>query len=212
MVLHIDTTKSRILELIESTLQLSNLDLIASYVLKGGSSATLPATSRVQNDILNPALADAQGGCIRNLLRKDGHPLPTQKKQYRLETFDLLRKLDQLSLRVIENFSASAASKLFEREVREAFLGTFGGLGAAGLSASLLTPIVPATLEDLLALGLCSAGGLETRNDRKGEKDSTDALAWELADAMHKDLQEITENLEKFVRIIGVPYLRCSTR
>ena len=39
------------------------------------------------------------------------------------------------------------------------FLGTFGGLGAAGLSASLLTSVLPTTLEDLLALGLCSAGG-----------------------------------------------------
>lgn len=39
------------------------------------------------------------------------------------------------------------------------FLGTFGGLGAAGLSASLLTSVLQTTLEDLLALGLCSAGG-----------------------------------------------------
>lgn len=38
-------------------------------------------------------------------------------------------------------------------------LATFGGLGAAGLSASLLTSVLPTTLEDLLALGLASAGG-----------------------------------------------------
>lgn len=38
-------------------------------------------------------------------------------------------------------------------------LGTFGGLGAAGLSASLLTSVLPTAVEDLLALGLCSAGG-----------------------------------------------------
>lgn len=38
-------------------------------------------------------------------------------------------------------------------------IGTFGGLGAAGLSASLLTSVLPSTLEDLLALGLCSTGG-----------------------------------------------------
>lgn len=42
------------------------------------------------------------------------------------------------------------------------FLGTFGGLGAAGLSASLLTSVLPTTLEDLLALALCSAGGLSS--------------------------------------------------
>ncbi len=37
--------------------------------------------------------------------------------------------------------------------------GTFGGLGVAGLSASLLTSVLTSTLEDLLALALCSAGG-----------------------------------------------------
>ncbi|KAE8721395.1 mitochondrial Rho GTPase 1-like [Hibiscus syriacus] len=59
-ILQIDATKSQILELIESTLQLSNPD-IASFLLED-SSATLPATSRVQNDMLGPALADAQVG------------------------------------------------------------------------------------------------------------------------------------------------------
>ncbi|RVW54820.1 putative transmembrane GTPase FZO-like, chloroplastic [Vitis vinifera] len=44
----IDTTKARIVKLIDSTLQLSNLDLVGSYVLKGAKSATLPATSSVQ--------------------------------------------------------------------------------------------------------------------------------------------------------------------
>lgn len=42
-------------------------------------------------------------------------------------------------------------------------LGTFGGLGAAGLSASLLTSVLPTTLEDLLALAFCSAGGYEVQ-------------------------------------------------
>ncbi|XWS76410.1 hypothetical protein CRYUN_Cryun01aG0173800 [Craigia yunnanensis] len=230
-LLMIDTTKSRILELIESTLQLSNLDIVASYVLKGGSSATLPATSRVQNDILGPALADAQnllgdyvtwlqsnnareGRLYKESFEKRWPSLAYSDKQYRLETYELLRKLDQLSLRVIEKFSANAASKLFEREVREAFLGTFGGLGAAGLSASLLTSILPTTLEDLLALGLCSAGGFIAISNfparRQGiiekVKKTADALGRELEEAMQRDLQETTENLEKFVRIIGEPY------
>lgn len=60
MKLQIDMTKSRILELIESTLQLSNLDLVASYILKGERSSTMPAATRIQNDILGPSLADAQ--------------------------------------------------------------------------------------------------------------------------------------------------------
>jgi hypothetical protein len=36
---------------------------------------------------------------------------------------------------------------------------TFGGLGIAGLSGSVLTSVLSTTLEDLLALALCSAGG-----------------------------------------------------
>ncbi|XP_028083644.1 probable transmembrane GTPase FZO-like, chloroplastic isoform X4 [Camellia sinensis] len=95
----IDSTLARIVKVIESTLQLSNLDLVASYAFKE-KSAPMPATSITRNDIIGPALSDAQ------------------------------------------------------------FLGTFGGLGAAGLSASLLTSVLPTTVEDLLALGLCSAGGL----------------------------------------------------
>ncbi|KAK8630710.1 hypothetical protein V6N13_079491 [Hibiscus sabdariffa] len=228
----IDTTKSRILELIESTLQLSNLDVVASYLLKGESSTTsLPATSRVRNDILGPALADAQnllgdyvtwlqsnnareGRLYKESFEKRWPSVTFSDKHYPLETYELLRNLDELSLRVIDNFSANTASKLFEHEIREAFLGTFGGLGAAGLSASLLTSILPTTLEDLLALGLCSAGGFiaisnfPARRQKIIEKvkKTADALGRELEDAMQKDLQETTENLENFVRIIGEPY------
>lgn len=60
MKLQIDTTKSRVLELLEATLQLSNLDLVTSYVFKGEKAGTMPATSRIQNDIIGPALSDAQ--------------------------------------------------------------------------------------------------------------------------------------------------------
>lgn len=48
------------MDLIEATLQLSNLDLVASYVFKGEKSSTIPATSRVQNEIIGPAVLDAQ--------------------------------------------------------------------------------------------------------------------------------------------------------
>lgn len=37
-----------------------------------------------------------------------------------LETYELLKKVDDLSLKVIKNFSPSAASKLFDQEIREA--------------------------------------------------------------------------------------------
>lgn len=58
--LQIDATKSRVVELIESTLQLTNFDLVASYLLRGENSVKVPATSRIQFDVIGPALSDAQ--------------------------------------------------------------------------------------------------------------------------------------------------------
>ncbi|KAK3415780.1 hypothetical protein EUGRSUZ_H01482 [Eucalyptus grandis] len=150
----VDTTKSRVVELTESSLQLSNLDLVATYVFKGEKSATMPATAKVQNDILGPALLDAN------------------------------------------------------------FLGTFGGLGAAGLSASLLTSVLDTTLEDLLALGLCSAGGLLAISNFPARRQvvvnkvnkTVDALARDLEEAMQKDLLDTVTNMENFINIISKPY------
>lgn len=58
--LQIDATKARVVKLIDSTLQLSNLDLVGSYVLKGATATALPASLSVQNDIIGPAHSDAQ--------------------------------------------------------------------------------------------------------------------------------------------------------
>lgn len=48
------------IELVESTLQLSKVDLISTYGFKGERSGSIPATSVVQNDIIGPAVSDAQ--------------------------------------------------------------------------------------------------------------------------------------------------------
>ncbi|KAM3687438.1 hypothetical protein ACJW31_10G075700 [Castanea mollissima] len=227
----IDTTKSRVLELIESTLQLSNLDLAASYVFKGEKSGTMPATSRIQNDIIGPALSDAQkllgeyvmwlqssnaqeGSLYKDSFEKRWPSYVYPNSHVHLETYELLKRLDRISLRVVENLSASTASKIFEKEIREVFLGTFGGLGAAGLSASLLTSVLPTTLEDLLALGLCSAGGFLAISNFPARRQvmidkvrkSADALATELEEAMQKDLLETIDNIESFVKIVAQPY------
>lgn len=58
--MQIETTKSRVLVIIEATLQLSNLDLVASYVFKAEKSGKMPVTTRFQNDLIGPALSDAQ--------------------------------------------------------------------------------------------------------------------------------------------------------
>ncbi|GMP99822.1 hypothetical protein CsSME_00047154 [Camellia sinensis var. sinensis] len=226
----IDSTLARIVKVIESTLQLSNLDLVASYAFKE-KSAPMPATSITRNDIIGPALSDAQkllgeymtwlqssnareGRLYKESFEKRWPSLVDPQKQAQLGSSELLMRKSEESVKVIENFSVAAASKLFEQEIREVFLGTFGGLGAAGLSASLLTSVLPTTVEDLLALGLCSAGGLlaisnfPARRQRMVDKvkRTADGLARELEEAMQKDLLETTENLENFVKLIGQPY------
>ncbi|KAJ8453255.1 hypothetical protein Cgig2_008139 [Carnegiea gigantea] len=55
----VESAKARVLNLVESTLQLSNLDLALSLVFKGDKSASIPATQSIQNDIVGPALSDA---------------------------------------------------------------------------------------------------------------------------------------------------------
>ncbi|XP_038887624.1 probable transmembrane GTPase FZO-like, chloroplastic [Benincasa hispida] len=227
----IDSTQSRIMKLVESTLQLSNFDIAAYYVLKGEKTTTLSATSKIQNDIISPALADAQkllqdyeswlqsgnaheGIVYQESLQKLWPSIVFPATQMHFETYELLKKVDDLSLKVIKNFSPSAASKLFDQEIREAFLGTFGGLGAAGLSASLLTSVLPTTTEDLLALGLCSAGGflaISNFPSRRQQlvskvKRTADGFARELEAAMQEDLNEAVRNLETFVSVISKPY------
>ncbi|KAJ4968941.1 hypothetical protein NE237_015642 [Protea cynaroides] len=226
----VDNSKARVLKLIESTLQLSNLDLVASYILKGEKSASLPATLSIQDEIISPALSDAkkllgeylewlqsnntrEGRLFQEYFEKRWPSFVSPVNQV-LDTHKLQNKGEKLSQKVVEDFSANAAAKLFEQEIREVVLGTFGGLGAAGLSASLLTSVLPTTLEDLLALGLCSAGGLLAISNfsarRKAIADkvkrTADALARELEEAMQKDLLQTIENLESFVKLISKPY------
>ncbi|KAJ9171955.1 hypothetical protein P3X46_015250 [Hevea brasiliensis] len=230
-LLLIETTKSSVLKLVESTLQISNIDLATAYVFKGEKSATTPAAFRVQNDIIGPAVLDAkkeleeyaswlksnsarEAKLYKESFEKRWPSFIISNTQMHLETYELLEKVDDLSLKVIESFSAGAASKLFEEEIREVYLGTFGGLGAAGLSASLLTSVLPTTLEDLLALGLCSAGGFIAISNfpsrKRGVIDKicriADGLAREVEEAMQKDLLETAANLENFVKTIGKPY------
>ncbi|KAL8548348.1 hypothetical protein ACS0TY_007609 [Phlomoides rotata] len=171
----IDNAQARAIKLTESTLQLSNLDLVISYVLRGSKSAQMPVTSSLRNEIIDPAVSEAQklledyvmwlqssnvrkGNLYKETFEKRW-PSVFPSIQSHLEASELLRTKHEQGVAVIGDFSASAASKLFEQEIRETLLGTFGGLGAAGLSASLLTSVLPTALEDLLALGLCSAGG-----------------------------------------------------
>nr|XP_029121551.1 probable transmembrane GTPase FZO-like, chloroplastic isoform X2 [Elaeis guineensis] len=233
----IETAKARVTKLLESTLQLSNIDLISTYSFKGERSSSVPATLAVQNEIIGPALSDAQrllweyskwlqskiaheGKLYMEFFNKQCQASGNVKGMSHSEPYGLLGNGEELSMKVIENFSASTVARLFENEVREVVLGTFGGLGAAGLSASLLTSVLPTTVEDLIALSFCSAGGFlaiskfPTRRKEAIQKVRrvADSLAREIEDGMQKDLQHSTEKLTHFVEIISKPYQDAAQR
>lgn len=225
----VGSAKERVLKLVESTLQLSNLDLAFSMFL--GDKSAPAAKQTIQNDIISPALADAQKilGEYTSWLRENNIREGIQYKETFEKRWPLLvesrnivdfttnlsvREVDTQSVSSIEKFSATAASKLFDQEVRQVFFGAFGGLGAAGLSASLLTSVLPTALEDLLALGLCSAGGLlaisnfPARRQKVVDKVKSiaDAVEQEILEAMQQDLLATIKNMEDFVSVVGKPY------
>ncbi|KAJ0742604.1 putative dynamin GTPase [Helianthus annuus] len=227
----VEKTQAQIVDLIVSTLRLSNLDIVVSYVFRGNKSP-MPAVASVRNDVLGPALLESQrllkeyvAWLQSNNAREVKLYEETFEKKWASivdpsnrfmssETRKLVEKENEFSIKVVEDFSAAAASKLFDQEIREVFLGTFGGIGTASLLASLLTSVLPTTLEDLLALGLCSAGGyiaianFPARRQKVVDKvkRTADNLARKLEEAMQKDLLETTESLENYVRFVGKPY------
>lgn len=227
----IDKTQSRVVDLIVSTLRLSNLDIVASYVFRGGNKSPMPAAESVRNDVLGPAISDSQkllGEYVAWLQSSNAREVTLyeetfekrwasfidSRSRYMSETRKLVERKNEFSIEVVQEFSAAAASKLFEQEMREVFLGTFGGIGAASLLASLLTSVLPTTLEDLLALGICSAGGyiavanFPVRRQKVVDKvkRTADSLARKLEEAMQRDLLETTESLENYVKFVGKPY------
>ncbi|XP_042392615.1 probable transmembrane GTPase FZO-like, chloroplastic isoform X1 [Zingiber officinale] len=228
----VETAKSRALKLTDSLLRLSNIDLIPTYALKTERAGSTFATSTFQNDIINPALSDAQrvladysewsescnsreAKLYLEHFKKQWPALVDTNGEFHLEKYSINIASGDFSSKVIENFSSGAAARLFEQEIREVVVGTFGGLGAAGLSASLLTSVLPTTLEDLLALAFCSAGGwLAISNFPRRRKETmekvskvADKLATELNDAMLKDLMNSVEKLNQFVEAISRPYV-----
>lgn len=58
--MQIDKTQARIVDLIVSTLRLSNLDIVVSYVFRGGNKSPMPAAASVRNDVLSPAVSESQ--------------------------------------------------------------------------------------------------------------------------------------------------------
>lgn len=60
LLMQINTAQARVIKLVESTLRLSNLNIVTSVIFKGESSVPMPVTSVVRNDIIDPALSEVQ--------------------------------------------------------------------------------------------------------------------------------------------------------
>lgn len=58
--MQINTAQARMIKIVESTLRLSNLNIVTSVIFKGESSAPMAVTSVVRNDIIDPALSEVQ--------------------------------------------------------------------------------------------------------------------------------------------------------
>ncbi|KAH9617553.1 hypothetical protein KSS87_007130 [Heliosperma pusillum] len=218
----VENTKLRVVKLVESTLQLSNLDLAFSLISKGDKSALVPATQSVHDDIrllvdytawLKEEYSE-EVARYKETLEKRWPSVVDSLKQTEYTIKYPLKENDWRSIKSIEKFSGTTASKLFDQEIRQVFLGAFGGLGAAGLSASLLTSVLPTTLEDLLALGLCSAGGLLAISSFPARKQMVvnkvksiaNEAGQEIEEAMQKDLVSTIKSLEYSVSEIGKPF------
>ncbi|AAD25810.1 F10O3.1, partial [Arabidopsis thaliana] len=132
----IDNARLQVVDLIGTTLRLSSLDLAISYVFKGEKSASVAATSKVQGEILAPALTNAkellgkyaewlQSNTAREgslSLKSFENKWPTyvnSKTQLGIDTYDLLQKTDKVSLKTIQNLSAGTTSKRLEQDIRE---------------------------------------------------------------------------------------------
>uniref|UniRef100_A0A0D3G777 G domain-containing protein n=1 Tax=Oryza barthii TaxID=65489 RepID=A0A0D3G777_9ORYZ len=223
--------KGRAISLMESTLQLSNIDLIFTYTLSGGKSTPTKVTSFFQNDILSPSLDDAanllseystwlsstnvrEANIYVDCFHERWGALVAQEQRIPPEKNELVNEEEKLCVKALDGFSASAAAKVFEEEIREVAWGTFGGLGVAGLSASLLTSVLTSTLEDLLALALCSAGGFfaisnfPTRRKLAVEKigKAAEKLSSKVDEAIQQDISRSANQLVHFVETVSKPY------
>ncbi|KAL2491552.1 FZO-like [Abeliophyllum distichum] len=134
--MQINNTQARVIKLAESTLQLSNLDVLTSFVLKGDKSAPMPVTSSLRNDTIDPAISETKkllGECGTWLQSNNASPGSLYKESFekrwrsfivpsvqsQLEASEMLRIKNEAGIRVIEDFSIATASKFFEQEIRE---------------------------------------------------------------------------------------------
>ncbi|KAL5202722.1 hypothetical protein ABZP36_013674 [Zizania latifolia] len=132
----IERAKGRAISLMESTLQLSNLDLIFTYTLTGGKGTPTKVTSFVQNDILSPSLDDAanllseystwlsstnihEANIYLECFHERWGTLVAQEQKVMPEQNEVVNEREKLCIKALDGFSASAAANVFEEEIRE---------------------------------------------------------------------------------------------
>ncbi|KAI5059498.1 hypothetical protein GOP47_0025817 [Adiantum capillus-veneris] len=228
----IDGAKGRAAKFVDSTLRISNIDAVASYLLGGDRQGTLPVAGSFDAQVMGSLQNDLQ-----ETLEENHKKLSDYRAQQVAKYRDLVRRKwpdirerqegkkgyvvssctegkDENSLIVLEGFDTKAAKIVLEKELKDVIFVTFGGLGAAGLSASVLTSILPNTLEDLLALAVCSAGGLvgvwnlpRRREEVKGKiLQVAESFANQLKAAMLTEARQNVSELRKEVDELLQPY------
>lgn len=235
----IDAAKGRAERFVDSVLRLSNVDAMASYLLGGERRGTMPVAGGFDDQVLGSVHGD-----LRRLLEehhswlKDNlvervssyRELVTNRwpsiklkveetgltDQYRYAYSKV--QFQENSIGVLDGFDTEAAKMVLEQELREVIFTTFGGLGAAGVSASVLTSILPNTVEDLVALALCSAGGLVgvwNLPNRRAEvkrkvQQVADSFANQMEAAMETEVKEMIDQLRGEVGELLQPYLEAA--
>ncbi|KAG0591753.1 hypothetical protein KC19_1G199300 [Ceratodon purpureus] len=237
----IEGAKARACKFVDSILRLSNFEAIGTYLLGSGRAASR-ASSNFDSKVIGSAVKDVQRALeehrewiesnsirqlssYRSLVRsrwsqendsQDGAESPAVVELRNRE--GQLVGQSNTSLTVLEDFDTNAALVLLEQEFKEVVVSVFSGVGAAGISASVLTTILPNTLEDLIALGVCSAGGLvgvwnlpsQREAVKKKVRRVADSLAKQIEEAMKDDLQKSIDAVRAEVEALTAPYLHAA--
>lgn len=232
----VEATKSRADQFIDAILRLTNVDVAAKYIIGTDRTQSLPVSVEFERRVLSSAYASVQVALEEHatwLQTNNERQLcssietvrsrwPDRSQGLSMSNGDDLVQSDKprtpsepnSSMGILKGFNTNAAMLLLEEEMREVVMGTFGGIGAAGLSASILTSVLPTTLEDLIALAVCSAGGLfgvvnlpGRREDvKKKVSQVADSLARQLEAAMQEDLQEALSKIREDVDKVVAPH------
>eukprot|EP00271_Cylindrocystis_brebissonii_P003813 TRINITY_DN15057_c0_g1_i1.p1 TRINITY_DN15057_c0_g1~~TRINITY_DN15057_c0_g1_i1.p1 ORF type:complete len:1020 (+),score=205.09 TRINITY_DN15057_c0_g1_i1:210-3269(+) len=226
----VDGACTRAEQLVDSTLRLANVGLIGRYLLTPDvSQADLPGGQRFQSQVVGPTAAELrnalynhrawlQSSCAQQAqshmdfvrsrwpqFTAEAGPPDTSQAWPRLERDESDEEDWSSSVDVLDGFSLEAAALLLDEELRQEVVGMFTGVGAAGVSATILTSVLPTTVEDLLALALCTVGGYagalrlpERRAEvKKKVRKAAVGLSNRLSEAMQSEMEAKLDGIRR---------------